>query len=112
MTDTWRPMSALPPLGKSRAITIDVRTTQTYRWLPYKPDGRKQMKADGRWQEATEYGWKNCSAPAGEWKLNLPIETSPEPIAAKALRLAHVEGPLRSDAERKAEAVSQEGLPR
>ncbi len=29
------------------------------RYLPYKKDGQRQMGKKGRWQEATEYGWKN-----------------------------------------------------
>jgi len=38
-----------------------------YRWKKYKPEGAKQMKAEGRWQESNEYGgWENCDEPTGE----------------------------------------------
>ncbi len=38
------------------------------RWEPYKPDGQRQMKAKGRWQEQVGTGdywrWQNCERPA------------------------------------------------
>jgi hypothetical protein len=38
------------------------------RWEPYKPDGQRQMKAKGRWQEQVGSGdywrWQNCDRPA------------------------------------------------
>lgn len=38
------------------------------RWEPYKPDGRRQMKAKGRWQEQVGSGdywrWNNCDRPS------------------------------------------------
>ena len=38
------------------------------RWKPYKPDGQRQMKAKGRWQEQVGSGdywrWQNCDRPA------------------------------------------------
>jgi hypothetical protein len=37
------------------------------RWEPYKPDGQRQMKAKGRWQEQVGAGdywrWQNCERP-------------------------------------------------
>lgn len=37
------------------------------RWEPYKPDGQRQMKAKGRWQEQVGSGdywrWRNCDRP-------------------------------------------------
>jgi hypothetical protein len=37
------------------------------RWEPYKPDGHRQMKAKGRWQEQVGAGdywrWQNCERP-------------------------------------------------
>ncbi len=34
------------------------------RFLPYKPDGRRQMGKRGRWQRMNEYGgWENCADP-------------------------------------------------
>ena len=39
------------------------------RWEPYKPDGARQMKAKGRWQEQVGSGdfwrWSNCDRPQG-----------------------------------------------
>ena len=38
------------------------------RWEPYKPDGQRQMKAKGRWQEQVGAGdywrWQNCERPS------------------------------------------------
>jgi hypothetical protein len=70
MTETdakdWRPMSEAPELPGTY-INVRTTTTNTYRWLAYKPDGARQMRAKGRWQRATEYGWENCSKPDGEF---------------------------------------------
>lgn len=55
---------------------INVRTVTTFRWLPYKPDGARQMKKAGRWQQVrSEHGgWENADFPEGaEWTPNLPI---------------------------------------
>jgi hypothetical protein len=42
------------------------------RWEPYKPDGQRQMKAKGRWQECQMSGdfhrWANCDRPTGARK--------------------------------------------
>lgn len=72
--DDWQPTSTLADALDPNVTTyINVRTTTTYRWKPYKPDGQRQMKARGRWQRAQEPdGWENCSAPAGEWIPNPP----------------------------------------
>ena len=72
----WRPTSALA-INPKITTYIDVRTITTYRWKTYKPDGQRQMKAQGRWQRATGSGdavkWENCSTPDGEWTLNVPV---------------------------------------
>ena len=68
MSDDWLPTSALNP---DFTVTIDVRSVTTYRWQPYKPEGARQMKAKGRWQVATEYGWENATLPNGEWRPNV-----------------------------------------
>lgn len=34
-----------------------------YRFLPYKPQGQKQMGKKGRWQRHNGYGWDNCEEP-------------------------------------------------
>ena len=71
MTDTpqqdWRPTSEASPRP---GYYIDVRTVESYRWLAYKKDGARQMKAAGRWQRATEYGWENAPLPDGEFVVN------------------------------------------
>ena len=73
----WQPTSALT-INRKVTTCVDVRTVTTYRWKPYKPDGQRQMKAQGRWQRAAGSGdyakWENCSAPDGEWTLNTPKE--------------------------------------
>lgn len=71
----WKPMSDLS-INPNETTYINVRTEWTYRWLPYKKDGRRQMKAQGRWQRATEYGYENCSQPAGEWTPNVPKDVA------------------------------------
>lgn len=61
--------SAITAIEQStrRQHFTDVRHV-TVRWEPYKPDGRRQMKALGRWQEQVGWGdywtWQNCNRPA------------------------------------------------
>jgi hypothetical protein len=66
--DDWKPTSEAP---QQPGTYVDVRTTTTYRWLAYKPDGARQMKAPGRWQRATEHGWENAPLPNGDFVPNL-----------------------------------------
>ena len=69
----WLPLGDLP---RYRATHINVRTpdglTQSYRWLPYRRGAPPPYdKLCGRWQAATEHGWRNAALPkAGEWSLN------------------------------------------
>src|SRR5689334_22073781 len=49
----WQPIETAPRDG------TPVLGGVTYRYLPYKPEGKRQMKSDGRWQRATDYGWEN-----------------------------------------------------
>lgn len=53
----WQPVEAAPKDG------TPVTGAEMYRYLPYKPDGRRQMKADGRWQRWNGFGWDNSPAP-------------------------------------------------
>jgi len=47
---------------------FSVRVIELWRWLPYKPDGARQMKAKGRWQKHNEHGFENADWPEGaEW---------------------------------------------
>ena len=55
---TWRPIAEAPRDG------TPIVGAETYRYQPYKPDGRRQMRSAGRWQRATEYGWHNDNPPA------------------------------------------------
>lgn len=53
--------------SSKRQHFTDVRHV-TVRWEPYKPDGARQMKRKGRWQEQVGIGdywrWQNCERPA------------------------------------------------
>jgi len=66
----WRSLSDLP---NGPAMRVVIRTKRdpggtTWRWLPYKP-GSRMPYVGGRWQIATEHGWRNEIAPTeGEWK--------------------------------------------
>ena len=74
MEDGWQPIETAPEVP---GTYINVRSVTSYRWLEYKKDGQRQMRARGRWQRATEWGWENCSKPDGEWMPNPP--SVPEP---------------------------------
>lgn len=60
----WRPIETAPKDG------TPIVTSRIVRYLPYKPDGARQMRKPGRWQEFNGYGWNNCDDPA-EW---MPME--------------------------------------
>ena len=69
-TRDWKPVSELPVNPRVTTI-IDVREVTTYRWQPYKSDGARPTRAQGRWQRAISSGdyvrWVNCPRPLGEW---------------------------------------------
>lgn len=54
---------------KNRVFTTQRTVYEDYRWLPYKPDGVRQMKKPGRWQKRVWQGnyfrWANCKEPEG-----------------------------------------------
>lgn len=80
-SDAWQPIATTPPDGHL-VQHVNVRSVSTYRYLPYKPDGRRQMKADGRWQIHTGYGWTNAPLPEGaEWTPARSVEGK-TPVAA------------------------------
>lgn len=60
---SWKPIAELgePAPGTDPIRTI--RVTETWRWLPYKPAGQRQMKRRGRWQKWTGYGFENAELP-------------------------------------------------
>ena len=57
----WRDIASAPKDG------TPITAARTVRYLPYKPDGRRQMQTDGRWQEWNGYGWRNCEGDPGKW---------------------------------------------
>lgn len=62
----WQDISTAPRDGTP--ITVG----QTMRYLPYKPDGKRQMQAEGRWQAWNGYGWTNCEDPE-QWMPTPPV---------------------------------------
>ena len=71
MSEEWKPLSEVP---EAQAVHINLRTpdgaVNSYRWLPYRK-GSQQPYVGGRWQAATEHGWKNQPLPTeGEFVLN------------------------------------------
>ena len=67
MPDTITAAVEMIEKSTKRQHFTDVRYV-TVRWEPYKPDGARQMKAKGRWQEQVGSGdywrWQNCERPA------------------------------------------------
>lgn len=62
----WQPTSSAPA---KPGDYIEVRSVTVYRWLPYKPDGARQMKKKGRWQAHDGYGFTNEELPENaEWR--------------------------------------------
>ena len=66
MSDTSTDAVDAVEQSTKRQHFTDVRYV-TVRWEPYKPDGARQMKAKGRWQEQVGSGdyfrWQNCDRP-------------------------------------------------
>ena len=100
MTDTpklpTRPdESAMALIEKStrRQHFTDVRHV-TVRWEPYKPDGRRQMRAAGRWQEQGGSGdywsWQNCDRPAFAHDPDLTEARIAADVAAERERCAAI----------------------
>jgi len=54
------------------------------KWVPYKPQGAKQMKRKGRWKAMNEYGgWDNCETPTQIWSGFISYENMAEHIIAQ-----------------------------
>jgi hypothetical protein len=47
-----------------------VLVPQSWRYVFYKPDGRRQMGTKGRWQRATDYGWENTGCAPEIWAVD------------------------------------------
>jgi hypothetical protein len=62
------------------------RRVVSVRWEPYKPDGARQMKAKGRWQEQVGSGdywrWQNCERPQFLAALDTPAPAMGELVEA------------------------------
>jgi hypothetical protein len=59
----WRSIETAPRDG------TPIASYRSVRYLPYKPDGKRQMRAEGRWQESNGYGgWENCKEDPAEWR--------------------------------------------
>lgn len=58
----WRPIETAPRDGTP--ITVG----HLVRFLPYKPQARKQGYPEGRWQEWNGYGWSNVDWEPTEWQ--------------------------------------------
>lgn len=57
------------PPTPERMEMFYVRAIEVYRWLPYKPDGARQMRRSGRWQKHQGYGFENHDWPDGaQWR--------------------------------------------
>ena len=96
MTDTSPEAVAAVEQSNRRQHFTDVRHV-TVRWEPYKPDGARQMKAKGRWQEQVGSGdywrWQNCKRPAFAHDPDMPdrieqLEARLEAVARAALEAA------------------------
>lgn len=63
----WMDIATAPKDG------TPIRGAEFYRYQPYKPEGRRQMRVAGRWQRKTEYGWENSAAPES-WQPISPTD--------------------------------------
>ena len=74
MTEPFKPN---PDLQHAPEVTEGYMHSFTaVKWVPYKPNGARQMNRKGRWKALNEYGgWENCETPAEVW---------PEPIDIRA----------------------------
>ena len=99
MTDTNAKACEMIEQCAKRQHFTDVRYV-TVRWEPYKPDGARQMKAKGRWQEQVWSGdyfeWKNCSRPEFEHAPETIADLSAQLEAANQRHAAALDSVARS----------------
>jgi hypothetical protein len=86
------------------------------RWEPYKPDGRRQMGAKGRWQERVGSGdywrWQNCERPHALRPVDFDCDAALATARADALReAAAVLLDAQKDAVATMQAMEREGHP-
>jgi hypothetical protein len=85
------------------------------KWVPYKPQGTKQMKRKGRWKAMNEYGgWDNCETPAQIWSGFISYEdmaahiiAQREQIEAQSQNISHMMQSIKSLRAQLAEAQAQ-----
>jgi hypothetical protein len=71
------------------------------KWVPYKPQGAKQMKRKGRWKAMNEYcGWDNCETPAQIWSGFISYEDMAAHIIAQREQIAALEKRVKAALER------------
>lgn len=72
----WTEGEPPPP---DRLAMYYVRMIEVFRWLPYRPDGARQMRRSGRWQKHQGYGFENHEWPDGvQWR---PVPPPTEPAS-------------------------------
>jgi hypothetical protein len=86
-----KPEIALIENSTKRQHFTDVRHV-TVRWEPYKPDGARQMKRKGRWQEMVITGdyhrWQNCDRPEFAHEPDQPYADLVRAALIEAIRQA------------------------
>jgi hypothetical protein len=67
------------------------------KWVPYKPQGAKQMKRKGRWKAMNEYGgWDNCETPAQIWSGFISYEEMAAHTIAQREQIAALEARVKA----------------
>jgi len=78
------------------------------KWVPYKPQGAKQMNRKGRWKAMNEYGgWDNCETPAQIWSGFISYEEMAAHIIAQREQIAALEARVKSAEELVARAEEE-----
>jgi len=71
------------------------------KWVPYKPQGAKQMKRKGRWKAMNEYGgWDNCETPTQIWSGFISYENMADHIIAQREQIEALQKRVKAALER------------